>query len=473
MKVKFFFVFCFTVLFVQSFAQVSTISFSQKSYSNDSIFILTKADFISNNIDTIYSGKVNLDGKFECSLNLKQTSLVYIPLDFFKLSFYVEPGKTYKIQIPPRRKLSVAEELSPYFEPIEIIPGIENSDSTELNSMISQFDDEYNAFLSKSFIKAYYTAKKAFTDSAITSIQKKFNWCQNAYFKAYMEYRFSMLKFMAYERENDFIIKDYFNKKALLLNNPAYMDMFNHVFAHYFSVSTTKKWGENLMEDISKAKSPYAINLTLKNNRIITNDTLIDLIILKGLNDAFYDNHTTEYKAFPRKQLLMTLDSMIIIAKTPELKSIANNIKKKVNYMISGTAAPFFALLNQDSVRISLSDLKGKYLYVTFTDIRSYSNANEMSLLKTISEKYAKDLDVVTMCCNGSVSKTREFCKANGYKWFFLTPENTKKLKNMYNVKAFPSYFLIDPYGKIILSPAPAPDANFDGVFITILRGRN
>ncbi len=473
MKIKFFFSFCFFVFFVQSFAQVSTITFNQKSYSGDSLFIITKSDYISNNLDTIFSGKVDPEGKFECKLNLKQTSLIYIPLEFFKLSLYIEPGKTYRIQIPPRRKLSVAEELSPYFEPIEIIPGIENSDSTELNSLISQFDDEYNAFLSKSFIKAYYTAKKAFTDSAITSIQKKFNWCQNAYFKSYINYRFSMLKFMAYERENDFIIKDYFNKKILLLNSPAYMDMFNHVFAHYFSVSVTKKWGENLMDDIAKAKSPAAIKLTLKNNRTITNDTLIDLIILKGLNDAFYDNHTAEYKVFPRKQLLMTLDSMIIIAKTTELKSVANNIKKKVNYMIAGADAPFFALLNQDSVRISLSDLKGKFLYVTFTDLRSYSNANEMSLLKTISDKYAKDLDIVTMCCNGTVSKTREFCKTNGYKWFFLTPENTKKLKNMYNVKAVPSYFLIDPYGKIVLSPAPGPDANFDGFFISILRGRN
>ena len=212
MKIKFFFSFCFFVFFVQSFAQVSTITFNQKSYSGDSLFIITKSDYISNNLDTIFSGKVDPEGKFECKLNLKQTSLIYIPLEFFKLSLYIEPGKTYRIQIPPRRKLSVAEELSPYFEPIEIIPGIENSDSTELNSLISQFDDEYNAFLSKSFIKAYYTAKKAFTDSAITSIQKKFNWCQNAYFKSYINYRFSMLKFMAYERENDFIIKDYFNK---------------------------------------------------------------------------------------------------------------------------------------------------------------------------------------------------------------------------------------------------------------------
>ncbi len=469
-----FFVIICTLLFSNIIqAQNTNIEFNQKSYAGDSIFLLKNFDYITNKIDTIYKGKVDKNGHFSCNININKTINVFIPLDFFKLTFYVESNKKYKLQIPQKKKLSVADELNPYFEPIEIIPGIEGSDSTELNSLISEFDNLYDRFIERNFIKAYYTAKRAFTDSAISNIEKTFAFAQNNYFKTYMQFKFNMLRFMAYQRDNDYVTKYVFNNNSLELNNVAYMDMFNNVFAHYFSISATKTWGINLYEDIAKAKSPAAIRKTLRNNPALSNDTLIDLIILKGLHDAFYDINTVEYKSFPQKQLLMTLDSMTVCAKTIEFKQIAKQIQTKVKHLRNGTNAPSFSLLNQDSVKISLSDLRGKYLYLNFNDIRSYSCPTEMSLLKTISEKYFKNLEVVTVICNGFVSKTREFCYKNGYKWQFLTPENTKQILKLYNVKALPSYFLIDPYGKIILSPAPAPDSNFENTFISILRNRN
>jgi hypothetical protein len=52
-------------------------------------------------------------------------------------------------------------------------------------------------------------------------------------------------------------------------------------------------------------------------------------------------------------------------------------------------------------------------------------------------------------------------------------PEKAKKIMEDYHVKALPSYFLIDPYGKIILSPCPGPDGNFESTFISILKERN
>ena len=454
-------------------AQKTTIEFNQKSYSNDSIFVLSYTDYITKRADTISKGKVDQYGHYSCTFNINQTINIFIPLDFFKLSFFVEPAKKYTIQIPQKKKLSVADELNPYFEPIEIIPGIEGSDSTELNSLISEFDNLYDSFLEKHFIKAYLTAQKSFTDSTISNIEKTFSFAKNNYFETYMQFKFNMLRFMSYQRNNDYVTKYNFNNEPLELNNVAYMDMFNNVFAHYFSVSATKTWGANLYDALAKAKSPAALRITLKNNPAISNDTLIDLIILKGLHDAFYDNNTAEYKSFPQKQLLMTLDSMIICSKTAELKQIAKHIQKKVNLLLSGTKAPSFSMLNNDSVKISLSDLRGKYLYINFIDTRSYSNQNDMALIKSVSEKYAKVLEVVTINCNNSFSKTREFCNLNGYKWQFLTPENSKQILKLYNIKALPSYFLIDPYGKIILSQAPAPDASFDKVFISILKNRD
>jgi peroxiredoxin len=215
------------------------------------------------------------------------------------------------------------------------------------------------------------------------------------------------------------------------------------------------------------------LHQTFKNNPALTNDTLIDLVILKGLHDAFYTGIISEYRSFPKKQLIMTLDSMICCAMTPEFKMIAKNIKEKVSQMMPGTEAPSFSLLNLDSVPISLSEFRGKYLYLNFFDIRSYSFLNELSLLSNISKKFPKELDVITIICNGNVSQAKELIQKNDYKWHFLISENPKKIISNYNIKVLPGFYLIDPYGKIILAPAPGPDNNFEKIFSTILSGRN
>ena len=474
MKVKLYFTGCLILLFaVSSIAQKTTITFSNKTYQNDSISVYCFSDYITETKKQLASGKVSDSGYFGCSFKINTITQVFIPIGIFQLSLYTEPGKTYHLLIPPKKKLDVADELNPFFVPVEILPGIKGTDSTELNSLINSFDIKYENFISKNFKYIYYSARKSVPDSAIASLEKQFSWTHNLFFKKYIEFKFNMLRYMAYERDDSYIIKYRFNNQSVYLNNPSYMSMFNDLFKHYFSVSVSKNWGDKIMDDIAKSKSPWELHQTFKFNPALSNDTLIDLIILKGIHDAFYADKISEYRTFPRKQLLMTLDSMICCAMAPEYKQIAQNIKTKVIQMSPGGDAPDFSLPNLDSVPINLSELRGKYLYINFNDIRSYSCQNEMTLLSTISKKFPKELEIVTIMCNGTVSQVREFCKINDFKWQFLAAEKPGQVINNYHIKALPSYFLIDPYGKIVLSPCPGPDSNFGSVFVSILNGRN
>jgi hypothetical protein len=467
------FLICFLFIASTINAQKTTIFFKQKTYSNDSVEVFCLADYITENRKQLAFEKVNDTGYFECSFTIKNPTQVFLPLGIFQVSVYVEPGKIYHLLVPPKKKLDVSDELNPFFTPVNILAGIKESDSTELNSLIRNFDDVYDIFLSKNFNNIYYSAKKSIPDSAIAVMKKRFEWTKNPFFQTYMEYKINLIRYMAYERDNNYVIKYHFNNFKVSFSNPAYMSMFNDIFKHYFSVSVSKNWGGKILDDIAKSKSPWELHQTLKNNPALSNDTLIDLIILKGLHDAFYADKIAEYRSFPKKQLLMTLDSMTCCAMTPEFKEIAKNIKEKVIEMMPGTDAPSFSLLNLDSVPISLSELRGKYLYINFFDFRSYSFLNEISLLKNISNKFSKDLDVVTIICNGSITQAKDLCAKNDYKWYFLVPPNSKQILLKYHVKAMPTYYLIDPYGKIIMSPATGPDGNFESTFSSILRDRN
>lgn len=458
--------------FFNALSQPVSISFTNKTYANDSIFVYCYSDYITETPRLLTAGKVDNNGLFNCSFNSAVTLNIFIPLNLFRLSMFTEPGRAYKIRIPNKKMQGVENELNPFFTPVDIIPGILNSDSTELNYLINSFDEVYDMFVAKNFYNMYYYARKSVPDSAITDMEKKFSYDNNAYFRVYKEYKFNMLRYMAYERDENFIIKYKFNNTGgVYAGNPSYMAMFNALFKHYFSLSVKKKWGSYLFEDIAKAKSPFAISQTLKNNPAISNDTLISLIILKGLHDAFYAAKLTEYFTFPRHQLLMTLDSMICCAIMPRFREIAANIKSKVTVMEPGTDAPDFSLPGHDSVVLSLSEFRGKYLYINFYDIRSYTAPADMLQMKYLAEKFSKTLDIITITPN-SVHSVAEFRNKQEFSWYFLASAE-KKLLDKYNVKAFPSFYLIDPYGKIILSPAPDPEKNFESIFISILQKRN
>jgi thioredoxin-related protein len=45
-------------------------------------------------------------------------------------------------------------------------------------------------------------------------------------------------------------------------------------------------------------------------------------------------------------------------------------------------------------------------------------------------------------------------------------------LLKQYKIKAYPTYYLIDPDGNFLFSPAPSPAENFESVFRNILLSR-
>jgi len=51
----------------------------------------------------------------------------------------------------------------------------------------------------------------------------------------------------------------------------------------------------------------------------------------------------------------------------------------------------------------------------------------------------------------------RDFRNISGYRWDFLHFGNQYEVMSDYDVRIFPTAFLIDPEGKMVLSPAPVP----------------
>ena len=66
----------------------------------------------------------------------------------------------------------------------------------------------------------------------------------------------------------------------------------------------------------------------------------------------------------------------------------------------------------------------------------------------------------------------QKLVRENDYSWTFMHFSSQPDVIKNYDIRAYPSYFLISPSGELILSPAPAPSQNFEGVFLKMISGK-
>ena len=135
---------------------------------------------------------------------------------------------------------------------------------------------------------------------------------------------------------------------------------------------------------------------------------------------------------------------------------------------MEGKDAPAFSLPDFSGGEKSLKDFEGKFVYLNFLHTENYACRKDLKLLEKIHDDFQPDLHIVTVIVNEDFDQAKQFLQAteNTFKWHFLYFAMQGNLINNYNVQAVPLYYLIDPNGKLVMVPAPAPGENFQDVFI-------
>jgi thiol-disulfide isomerase/thioredoxin len=244
------------------------------------------------------------------------------------------------------------------------------------------------------------------------------------------------------------------------------MELFNLVYDKYFIFFSRTEKGNAVFKDITQDKSLYALKKTLATDDVLSNDTLKELVILKGLHDGFFEDK------FSRSALLTILDSLYFTTKIPEHLLIAENIRTKVTHLLAGFVPAPFELYDSKGKLVKLSDFEGKYVYLNFCTSSSYTCLQEFTLLQKLYEKHKQMLEIVTICVDNDKNDITNLLKNTGYDWTFLNYGNKPEIVKDFDIRAYPTYFLIGPDKKLLLSPAPSPQEDFEIKFFKILRSK-
>jgi peroxiredoxin len=190
------------------------------------------------------------------------------------------------------------------------------------------------------------------------------------------------------------------------------------------------------------------------------------MVLLQELSDLFYRGD------YHKEAILILLDSMEHDPVSPQFATYSRQVKEKLSSLMVGHSPPTFSLPDLNGGQWSPADFKGRYTYLFFCTPDHYGCMMEYPFLQSYHEKHSEYLNVVTIMVAEDQSKLGDFMKRNGYGWETLFyGEQTAVLRD-YQVRAFPTAYLLGPDGNLLLSPSPLPSDGFEQQLFRIMRSR-
>ncbi|WP_289054121.1 TlpA family protein disulfide reductase [Carboxylicivirga marina] len=401
---------------------------------------------------------VDKNGAYEQSVEISGITYASIDMGKYRGYIYLEPGQTYNLALPPFQPRSDADRFNPYFIPEEIELGIINKEAQGLNQSITNFDIDLNKAYNTNAVNIFSRGDVTKAQEIIAELDSAYN-IEHPYFEQYKQYAYGELLTLAYKRNKRKAMYFAMNSDSLDMFMPSFQQSFNTLFKSFFTSYFTSSKGDDLRDAYTKAASFDSLRTVFKKDTLFAQTELAEVILLKGLYDAFYSGRYDQERIIDLYAQAQEQGSTLVI------KDIAKSLYKRVTWLRTGTAAPQFTLYRLDGKERSLSDYHGKFVYLNFMHTSNHTCKQELQLLNVLSKQLRRELTFVTVIMDEDPTAAQKLIKDNKYKWDFLHYAAMPKVALDYRIKALPVYFVIDPTQKLLVSPSPSPGENFLPIF--------
>jgi peroxiredoxin len=115
--------------------------------------------------------------------------------------------------------------------------------------------------------------------------------------------------------------------------------------------------------------------------------------------------------------------------------------------------APNFTLKDLNGKSVSLSDYKGKAVFLSFWDTSFDADIKQMHFLQELHEEWSKEGKIVllTIDVEEDAATIKAYMQKNNYTFPVLL-DNNFEVAEKYNVQYIPTSLFIDKYGKLQLN---------------------
>lgn len=409
---------------------------------------------------------VDKDGYFELKLQSKNTKPVLIQIENLVGKLYVQPNFVYGISFPGKDSLNNNQAGTETTVNITVY----GHDSAELNALIIDFNTGYNDLFLKSS-DAYLSPAKINTmlDTFLVTSFERYKHISNPYFKNYLTYSFADF-YSSTSRGKNLLYKQFIQNKPVLFSNYEYMQFINSYYQGYLKAYASAKNGGNIFSSINTYADYQDLKNQFKADKSILNDTLNELVLLKGLIEFYYSPD------FDKQSVQSVIEQFSRDTKVPELQRISLNMLQSIYKLQPGADAPDFTAVDKKGASVKLLDYKGKYIYLNFFSTQSESSLKEMNKIIDLKKKFGDKVNFISVCLDDSIKTYKDYLKANPKcDWPILYQDKYSNAKQAYNIKTYSGFFLINLQKQLAQSPALMPSEGIEYKFKALFRpkGKN
>ena len=418
--------------------------------SESLIRLLTFNDMLTYEQTTIFEAKSDNKGNFTIYANIDEITLAQIAVDLERVDILLKPNSKYEIEviIPKQEEdISYFERQSPT---IKIIKAEDDNLYYQYHISEMTIDD----FLLNNFNQLYRSRKISLLDSLDAEIRRNLAELKSDFIKDNILYRKAAMQMVVNNDNGKKVINQFFNKQDILYSHPAYMNLFQEVFANYLS--------SNQFPPSELRYKLYSDTDTLlkfiKDNDVFLaeNHDLAEIIIAWDLKRLYYEMPDDKI------QIIKHINNIAQNSKNKKSKAIVNDIIKQINRLSFNTDAPAFSLKDKDGKIVNSSDFKDNLVLLQFVNQVSVMTEHQFNTLKELSQQWNDTIQIVTIATKESFDDFKQTFENKEYNWDLLNLGDDILLLEKYQIRTFPDYIILGKNNKIGMAPAPSPDRYLD-----------
>lgn len=427
-----------------SYAKTVVITGGIKGFEHKIISANQFEDYITNDKLVLAETKIS-NGKFTLEFNLEKVQQVVLKIEDKSTSLFAEPGKTYNIGLSFDAEANQGNAFDKFLNISFVFP-----DPMETNSLIKTFNKSFQSFFTANYQMMILKKANRETEAFIKKQSQVDAYQKNEFVKNYVRYALANLEDIIGVPKEDLYSK-YIKDQTILYSNKEYMNFFTQFYQSDFEKLTLIKQGQAILHAITFDQSFEKTIESVKAAKGFQSDALAELYLCYGLYEVFHNKRVNQDAS------LNMLKQIATNASNSENRILADNIREKLKLYGKNQPAPSFKLKNLNGKEYQLNDFKGKVVYLNFWANWSIPSLREMQIIKSLHEKYQDKVNFISINVDEGIATLEKIQGQRNYPWTMLHYGDDYKVRERFNVRTVPTYFLIDEDGKMLTPFAPNP----------------
>lgn len=460
--VFFLFQFSFCGLMQAQGATNVTIAGSSANGAGKVIGVYGYADMLTMEEVLMDETRIGEGGRFELRLYANYPRLVFVQVENFSQSFYVEPGRRYEVWIPEfdwdlgeKRNIFLAPEVLP----LEFL----NVAKDELNLRIGDYEALVDSFVSANrvFFDPKFRPQRRWFDTLAALVERRTKSEEGSFFDYYRKYTLSEMQLAMHFVSRKKLIARYVTDQPVRYHDESYMRLFFALYEGSISRGMARVPLSRLVAWVEKEDLPMYMD-SIGVDPLLRNERVRELAALQALKESWYN------PVYDGQKVRRMIERIGRESRFEEHRVLARRLATVLGRHERGEEAEKFVLPDVDRNMVDLESFRGKWVYLSFVRCGDPNSLAELETLAFFRDSvYAKNPDVVfvSVACDREFQKmyhlVRTSKRGHKYRWTWLHFDGNYRLLEHYGVVSYPTFVLIGPDGRLQYDMTPTPGSGF------------